>query len=236
MSVSPEPAAAFAFAYGAVLIVCGNTVPAVKVLPLTVVAAVNVAETSRTSPGSALTAQTAATRTANARLRRKPRARGRPGPGRIPSHRRALPELEPAACRRSRGHPSGGSRLLGRRRREARSSVRWPCHRRVESMTVWLGIRPALSSLRSTRLPPAALVAGVGVLSVVGAAATKGVLAVFTATAVAGSNTFTAGTIDIATTPAAAVVAFNAILPGEAVTNSLVVANNGNSALRYAIS
>jgi len=103
-------------------------------------------------------------------------------------------------------------------------------------MTVRLGSRPAPFSQRSRRLPPPAVVACAAVLAVVGAAATKGVLAVFTATAVAGSNTFTAGTIDIATAPTSTVVAFNAILPGEAVTNGLVVTDNGNGALRYAIS
>ena len=103
-------------------------------------------------------------------------------------------------------------------------------------MTVRHGARPAFVSLRSTLAGRKKIAVGAVVLALAGVQATRGVVAVFTATATAGSNTFTAATINIAATPASAVVTFNGMFPGDTVTNSLVMANNGNGALRYAIS
>ena len=70
----------------------------------------------------------------------------------------------------------------------------------------------------------------------IGAAAFRGgSLAVFTDTATVPANTFTAGTIDISTAPASALVTYSAMAPGDTTTQSLVVTNAGTLALRYAI-
>src|SRR5438874_2389915 len=102
--------------YAAVLMVCGNTVPAEKVFPVAVVLAVNVAETLPTRPGTTATTAAAAT----SRHRRGPPRARRPRPGRIPAsvvgHGPSLSlPLEPAA----RCHPSGGSHRDHTRRRES---------------------------------------------------------------------------------------------------------------------
>ncbi len=64
-----------------------------------------------------------------------------------------------------------------------------------------------------------------------------GVLAVFTDTETVGANAFSTGTIDITTTPTTALVSFSNMVPGDQVTNSLVITNAaGSAALRYAVS
>jgi hypothetical protein len=73
----------------------------------------------------------------------------------------------------------------------------------------------------------------VGCLAVVPWAATQ---AVFTDQGSVGSNTFTAGNVDIATTPASAIVALSAMAPGDTTTGSVVVSNSGSLQLRYAVS
>ena len=60
-------------------------------------------------------------------------------------------------------------------------------------------------------------------------------LALFTDTAAVGSNTFTAGTIDITAAPATAVVTMPAMAPGDQVTNPLTVGNAGTLEFRYAL-
>ena len=60
-------------------------------------------------------------------------------------------------------------------------------------------------------------------------------LALFTDTAAVGSNTFTAGTIDITAAPATAVVSMPAMAPGDQVTNPLTVGNAGSLEFRYAL-
>jgi len=60
-------------------------------------------------------------------------------------------------------------------------------------------------------------------------------LALFTDTAAVGSNTFTAGTIDITAAPATAVVTMPAMAPGDQVTNPLTVGNGGSLEFRYAM-
>jgi predicted ribosomally synthesized peptide with SipW-like signal peptide len=60
-------------------------------------------------------------------------------------------------------------------------------------------------------------------------------LAVFTDTENVTGNTFTTGTVDIAATPATAVVTMPAMAPGDQVTAPLTVDNLGTLALRYAI-
>ncbi len=64
-----------------------------------------------------------------------------------------------------------------------------------------------------------------------------GVLAVFSDSESVGANAFSTGTIDITTTPSTALVSFSNMVPGDQVTDDLVVANAaGSSALRYAVS
>jgi predicted ribosomally synthesized peptide with SipW-like signal peptide len=60
-------------------------------------------------------------------------------------------------------------------------------------------------------------------------------LAVFTDTENVTGNTFTTGTVDIATTPATAVVAMPAMAPGDQVTAPLTVNNLGTLDLRYSV-
>jgi spore coat-associated protein N len=66
---------------------------------------------------------------------------------------------------------------------------------------------------------------------------TVGVLAVFTDTENVGANAFSSGTIEITATPATALVSFTNMMPGDSVTDDLVVANAaGSQAARYAVS
>jgi spore coat-associated protein N len=65
---------------------------------------------------------------------------------------------------------------------------------------------------------------------------TLGAIAVFTDSVSVGANTFTTGTIDLTTNPTTALVTYSNMAPGDAVTNSIVVTNNGSLDLRYAIS
>ncbi len=60
-------------------------------------------------------------------------------------------------------------------------------------------------------------------------------LAVFTDTETVTGNTFTTGTVDIAATPATAVVTMPAMAPGDQVTAPLTVDNLGTLDLRYAV-
>lgn len=69
------------------------------------------------------------------------------------------------------------------------------------------------------------LVVGVGV----------GTGALFTDTQSVDANTFTTGTVDIATNPTTALVTFSGMAPGDQVTNPLVVTNSGTLELRYAV-
>ena len=61
------------------------------------------------------------------------------------------------------------------------------------------------------------------------------VQALFTDTASVPANTFTTGTLDISTLPTTALVTFNPMAPGDEVTNSITVSNDGSLDLRYAI-
>ncbi len=64
---------------------------------------------------------------------------------------------------------------------------------------------------------------------------TVSVQALFTDTASVPANTFTAGTIDISTSPTSALVTFATMAPGDEVTNPVTVSNDGTLDLRYAI-
>jgi predicted ribosomally synthesized peptide with SipW-like signal peptide len=74
----------------------------------------------------------------------------------------------------------------------------------------------------------AVLGAAVGIVSVAS-------LALFTDTANVPANTFTTGSVDIATSPTTAVVTMPAMAPGDQVTAPLDVQNNGTLAFRYAM-
>ena len=66
---------------------------------------------------------------------------------------------------------------------------------------------------------------------------TVGVLAVFTDSENVGANAFSTGAIDITTTPTTALVSFTSMMPGDSVTDDIVVTNAaGSQAARYAVS
>jgi hypothetical protein len=65
---------------------------------------------------------------------------------------------------------------------------------------------------------------------------TRDTLAVFTDQDTNGSNAFTTSTIQLSINPASSVISYSGMLPGDSVTNSMVVTNSGNALLRYAIS
>ncbi len=60
--------------------------------------------------------------------------------------------------------------------------------------------------------------------------------AVFTESPTVGDNTFSAGTVDVTTSPTTAVVSYSNMAPGDLTTQSLSVTNAGTLAARYAIS
>jgi predicted ribosomally synthesized peptide with SipW-like signal peptide len=65
---------------------------------------------------------------------------------------------------------------------------------------------------------------------------TVGTLALFTNTETVGANTFSTGTVDLTVSPTTALVTFANMMPGDTVTNPLVVGNAGSESLRYAAS
>ncbi len=62
-----------------------------------------------------------------------------------------------------------------------------------------------------------------------------GAMAVFTDQATSPANTFTAGIVDVALTPATAMFTVTQMAPGDVRYSGLRVANSGNLALRYAM-
>lgn len=72
----------------------------------------------------------------------------------------------------------------------------------------------------------------VGVLAAAPWTFTQGL---FSDTASAGSNTFTAGTVDIAASPASAIVTYDGMAPGATTTGAVTVTNSGSLELRYAL-
>ncbi|MGB2694962.1 MAG: TasA family protein [Dehalococcoidia bacterium] len=74
---------------------------------------------------------------------------------------------------------------------------------------------------------------GIGLLSLLGGLAG---LSLFTDQATVGANTFSTGSVDLTTAPTTALITFSGMVPGDAVTNSLVVSNAGTLQFRYAIS
>lgn len=85
----------------------------------------------------------------------------------------------------------------------------------------------ALRKLAATATTMMAFAAVVGV----------GTLAVFSDSETVGANAFATGKIDITTTPTTALVSYSAMMPGDTVTDDIVVTNAaGSSELRYAVS
>ena len=68
------------------------------------------------------------------------------------------------------------------------------------------------------------------------AVTTLGTLALFTDQDTIGANTFSTGTIALTTSPTTALVTFSNMMPGDVVTNPLVITNAGSESLRYAVS
>ena len=62
-----------------------------------------------------------------------------------------------------------------------------------------------------------------------------GTLALFTDSATVDNNTFSTGSVDINAAPASALVTYSDMMPGDTVTDDLVVSNGGSGELRYAI-
>lgn len=72
-------------------------------------------------------------------------------------------------------------------------------------------------------------------LALSGALGSAWSLALFTDTAALGGNAFTTGTIDIATSPASALVTYSNMMPGDTANGTLTVSNSGTAQLRYAM-
>ena len=73
----------------------------------------------------------------------------------------------------------------------------------------------------------------IGVLTAISAVAA---LSVFTDQETIGANTFSTGDVDLSTAPTTALVTFTpAMVPGDTVTNSVVVSNPGGAQFRYSV-
>ena len=68
------------------------------------------------------------------------------------------------------------------------------------------------------------------------AAWSRDAFAAFTGQSSAGPTTVATGTVVVSITPTSAVLSYTGMLPGDSVTNNIVVTNSGSAALRYAIS
>jgi spore coat-associated protein N len=88
----------------------------------------------------------------------------------------------------------------------------------------------------STRRRRSLMVLAVAGLAVVSMSAGAASLAQFTSTAAAATNTFSAGSVVIGTTPTSTLVSFANMAPGDVVTAPITVSNTGTLALRYALS
>jgi len=72
----------------------------------------------------------------------------------------------------------------------------------------------------------------IGLLAGIGA---FGVLSIFTGTANNPDNAFTAGAVEISTSPASAFITYSSMAPGDKVTQPLTVSNDGDLEFRYAV-
>jgi spore coat-associated protein N len=87
---------------------------------------------------------------------------------------------------------------------------------------------PEKSSPTKALLSAAVVLVGVAMIAITS-------LALFTDSASVPANTFNTGTIDINTSPTTALLAMSAMVPGDQVTATLTVSNNGTLQLRYAV-
>ena len=78
------------------------------------------------------------------------------------------------------------------------------------------------------------IIVTIAILAFAGALLLMASLALFTDQATTTGNAFSTGNIDIAASPATAVVTMPAMVPGDQVTAPLTIANNGSLELRYA--
>jgi spore coat-associated protein N len=92
-------------------------------------------------------------------------------------------------------------------------------------MTQLTRILPVLTQMLPVVLAISLLASLVGVVSV----------AVFTSVATNPTNTFSAGTVVISTSPASAFITYSNMAPGDSVTSALTVTNGGTLELRYAM-
>jgi hypothetical protein len=79
------------------------------------------------------------------------------------------------------------------------------------------------------------LLVGILVLGLLGGLSALAGLAVFTDQAIIDANAFDTGDVEISTAPTTALVTFANMLPGDSVTDDVVVTNSGDVQLRYAI-
>jgi hypothetical protein len=79
------------------------------------------------------------------------------------------------------------------------------------------------------------LLCGVALLGALTGVVNGSTYASFGSTATGGANVFAAGTVDIASSPASALLSFSDLVPGETVTAPLTVNNSGSLQLRYAV-
>ena len=82
-----------------------------------------------------------------------------------------------------------------------------------------------------------AVIGGI-VVTVLGAYLSTGATAFFTANGVIGTNTFTAGSLDIALTPegpAATAISYANMVPGDSVTQPVTISNVGSVNFRYSM-
>ena len=89
--------------------------------------------------------------------------------------------------------------------------------------------RPSTRRRRGVLVPLALVALGSTGLAVVGSGA------VFTDTKTIGANTFTTGTVKLATTPTTAAVTLTNMAPGDSKVGSITVNNTGSLAQRYAV-
>jgi predicted ribosomally synthesized peptide with SipW-like signal peptide len=82
----------------------------------------------------------------------------------------------------------------------------------------------------------AAAIAGAAILALTAGLFTVSSLALFTDQETVGANTFSTGSVDLATSPTTAVVTMTGMLPGDEVTAPLTVTNSGSLDFRYAVS
>ena len=75
-------------------------------------------------------------------------------------------------------------------------------------------------------------VLAIGVLAIGGRIATQ---ALFTDTQSVGANTFTAGTVDISSSAASAMLTLSTMAPGTEVNSPITITNAGSLQLRYAV-